>query len=85
MLIDYRGSESMYSDLLAGEQNLYQWILNPNLPTSLLQASDIHLHPIVEGEDGGSSGGVAPLFYVADGLIEVFPTREASNRRVGGT
>lgn len=52
---------------------------------SLLQASDIHLHPIVEGEDGGSAGGVAPLFYIADGLIEVFPTREASDRRVGRT
>lgn len=56
----------------------------PRLPTKMLQASDIHLHPVVEGEDGGSAGGVAPLFYIADGLIEIFPTREASNRRCSG-
>lgn len=58
---------------------LYQWAL------SQLQASYVHLHPIIEGEDGGGAGAVGPLFHIADGLIEVFPTGQASGRQAGGS
>lgn len=58
----------------------YQWI-----PLCQLQASDVHLHPIIEGEDGGSAGVVGPLFHITDGLIEVFPAGQTSSRRGGGS
>lgn len=80
---------SIYSNLLASEQEdpleCVPVDFGASLLTSVLQASDIHLHPIIEGEDGGSAGAVGPLFYIADGLIEMFPTREVSNRRGSGS
>lgn len=55
----------------------------PFVSVSQLQASDVHLHPIIESEDGG--GAVAPWFHITDGLIEVFPTRQASSRHSCGS
>lgn len=80
----------MYSNLLAGEQEgpFHDSVpvgSGPFLPASQLQASDIHLHPIIESEDGGGAGAVGPLFHIADGLIEVFPTRQASSRQGSGS
>lgn len=57
----------------------------PVLPVSQLQASDVHLHPVIESENGGGAGAVAPLFHITDGLIEVFPTRKASSRQNVGS
>lgn len=54
-------------------------------PASQLQAGDVHLHPVIECEDGGGAGAGGPLFHIADGLIEVFPTGQASSRRGGGS
>lgn len=84
------GLVTMYSNLLAGEQEgpFYDSApvgSGPFLPVSQLQASDVHLHPIIEGEDGGGAGAVGSLFHIADGLIEVFPTRQASNREGSGS
>ncbi len=89
--LSIEGLVSMYSNLLAGEQEgpFHDSVLvgsGPFLPVCQLQASDVHLHPIIEGEDGGGAGaGVASLFHIADGLIEVFPTRQASNRQSCGS
>lgn len=74
---------SIYSNLLLDKPkdllNLYKSIQRP-LPNKELQASHIHLHPIVESEDGGSAGAVCPLFYITDGLIEILSSWEASDR-----
>ena len=79
----------MYSNLLAGEQGPVPDSAPEGsgalLTVSQLQAGDVHLHPIIEGEDGGGAGAVAPLFDITDALIEVFPTRQASSRRGGGS
>lgn len=78
----------MYSNQLAGEQEgpFHEPLgSGPFLPDSQLQAGDVHLHPIIEGEDGSGAGAVAPLFHIADGLIEVFPTRQSSSRQGGGS
>ena len=87
--LSIEGLVCMYSKTLAGEQEgpFHDSVPvgpGPFLPVSQLQASDIHLHPIIEGEDGGGAGAVGPLFHIADSLVEVFPTRNAS-RQGGGS
>lgn len=84
------GLVSMYSDLVASEQRgpLRDSVpVDPGLrlPVSQLQAGNVHLHPVIKGEDGGGAGARGPLFHVADGLIEVFPTRQASSGQCGGS
>lgn len=49
-----------------------------------LQAGDVHLHPVIEGEDGGGAGAAGPLLHVADALVEVFPAGGASGGRRRG-
>lgn len=72
----------MYSSLSAGEQEGPFHDSVPAGPLSQLQAGDVHLHPVIEGEDGGGAGAIGSLFHITDGLIEVF-TREAFGRQGG--
>lgn len=36
----------------------------------------VHLHAIVEGEDGGGAGGGRALLQVADALVQVLPRQQ---------
>lgn len=50
---------------------------------SRLQPGHIHLHAVIEGEDGGRAGTVGPCFHVTDALVEVFPAGQPSDGERG--
>lgn len=82
--LSVEGLESIYSNP-SEQEGPFCDCTSGSWALSQLQASDIHLHPIIEGKDGGGAGAVGPLFHITNGLIEVFPTRQTSNRQGGGT